>query len=242
MLIQRWSRTSYIPKRKKCVFSRCFFRIYIIRSSYHQHPSPATSQVEISDSISVVETTADHTTTDHMPTPPPSAESITNQPKSINLDDIALNSPSSQIVGTPFATDNTRFEYPFPDTNQNCSSGSSSGASDFSGSLPSSSSSTSFPTSLASSQMQLSFPPPSHHPSYNTTHPKMKVQANPPIPPNLVKRRLRWSLRLLGRRKSSSGSQQSMTSDESTTTNITDEQQFVSPPGSPIQEPERVKR
>ena len=168
-------------------------------------------------------------------------ESITTRPKSINLDDIPLNSPSSQIVGTPFAIDNTRFEYPFPDTNQNCSSGSSSATSDFPGSVPSSSSSTSFPTLSASSQItQLSFPPPSHHPSYNTTHPKMKLQANPPIPPNLVKRRLQWSLKLLGRRKSSAGSQQSMTSVESFMTNVTDGQQSTSPPGSPTQE--RVKR
>ena len=177
-----------------------------------------------------------------MPGLPLSAESITHRPKLINLDDIPLNSPSSQIVGTPFANDNTRFEYPFPDTNQNCSSGSSPATSDFSGSAPSSSPSTSFPTLSTSSQVltQLSFPPPSHHPSYNTTHPKLKVQANPPIPPNLVKRRLRWGLKLLGRRKSSAGSQISTTSDESTMTDITDGQQPVSSPESPIQE--RVKR
>ena len=195
----------------------------------------------MSDSISiatVVETT-DHHTTDHIPGSLPSAESVANRPKSINLDEIPLNSPSSRIVGTPFAIDNTRFEYPFPDTNQNCSSGSSSTTSDFSGSdrsAPSSSSSTSFPTLSTSSQLltHLSFPPPSHHPNYNTTHPKMKLQANPPVPPNLVKRRLRWSLNLLGRRKNSTASQQSATSDESTGTNITDGGQL---PGSPLESP-----
>lgn len=221
MLIQQWSRTSYLQKLKKCVFLVALL-IYTIRS-YHsfilpQHPS-LTSQVDTPDSISiatVVETTADHTT-DHMSSLPSSPESITNWPKSKNLDDIPLNSPSSQIVGTPFSNDNTRFEYPFPDTNQNSSSESSSG-------------------SAPSSQIltQFSLPPPSH-PSYNSTHPKMKVHADPPIPPNLVNRRLRWSLRLLGRRKSSTGSQQSTTSDES----ITDRQLPASPP-SPIQE--RVKR
>jgi len=201
-----------------------------------QHLTGLTSQVDISDSISipkVVETTAsgDHTT-DHMPNLPPSAESITNWPKLMNLDEIPLNSPSSQFVGTPYAIDNTRFEYPFP---ENSSSESSSDSSDFS--VPSSSSSTSFPTLSTSSQLstQLSFPPPSHRPSYNTTHPKMKVQANPPIPPNLVKRRL--CSRLLGRRKSSTGSQQSTTSDEFA---MADGQQPASPPESSFQE--RVKR
>jgi hypothetical protein len=159
---------------------------------------------------------------------PPSPESITIWPKSINLDDIPLNSPSSQIVGTPFANDQTS------------SSGSSSATTDSSsGTAPSSSSSTSFPPLSASSQVitQLSFPPPSHHPSYNTTHPKLKVQADPPIPPNLVKRRIRWSLKLSGRRKSSTGSLQSTTSNESI---MTDGQQPASRPDSPIQD--RVKR
>ena len=243
MLIQQWSRTSYLQKLKKCVFLIPFSYLYHSFIPVSQHPSP-TSQVDISDSVSiatVVETTGDHTT-EHMPSLPPSAESITSRPKSIKLDDIPLNSPSSQIVGTPYAIDNTRFEYPFPDTNQNCSSGSSSATSDLSTSVPSSSSSNSFPTLSTSSQIltQLSFPPPFHHPSCNTTHPKMKLQTNPPIPPNLVKRRLRWSLGLLGRRKSSTGSQQSTTSDESTMSDIRDGQQPVSPPGSPIQE--RVKR
>ena len=230
-------------------FSRCYSHtVFIFNRSCHsfilpQHPS-LTSQVDMSDSMSiatVVKFTSDHTT-DDMSSLPPSAESITHRPKPINLDDIPLNSPSSQIVGTPFANDNTRFEYPFPDSNQNCSSGSSPAASDLSGSAPSSSSSTSFPTLSTSSQVltQLSFPPPSHHPSYNTTHPKLKVQANPPIPPNLVKRRLRWSLKLLGRRRSSTGSQLSATSDESTMTNGTDGQQPASPSESPTQE--RVKR
>ena len=202
-----------------------------------------TSQVDISDSISiatVVEST-DHSTDNMMPSSP---ESITNRPKSLHLEEMPLNSPSSQIVGTPFANDNTRFEYPFPDTNQNCSSesASSSATSDFSGSVPSSSPSTSFPTLSSSSQIltQLSFPPPSHHPPYNITHPKMKVQTNPPIPPNLVKRRLRWSLKMLGRRKSSTGSQLSATSDDSAMTDFSDGHQPASPSGAPIQE--RVER
>ena len=168
----------------------------------------------------------------------PSPASITSRPKSfqIQLDDIPLNSPSSQIVGTPYANDTTRFEYPFPDTNQsgNSEESSSGTTSDFCGSVPSSSPSTSFTSSQILTQ--LSFPPHSHHPTYNITHPKMKVQTNPPIPPNLVKRRLRWSLKMLGR-KSSTGSQQSTTSDDSIITDISDGQEPASPIGvSPIQE------
>ena len=231
---------------EKVCLSRCcylyiihfFYIIYIISS---QQPS-FTFQVDISDSISiatVVENTG-HTTDQMSPSPEP----ITTRPKSINLDDIPLNSPSSQIVGTPFANDKTRFEYPFPDTNQICSSGSSTATSDQSSPvLLSSSPSSSFPTLSTSSQLltQLSFPPSSHHPSYNITHPKMKLQTDPPIPPNLVKRRLRWSLKLLGRRKSSTGSQQSTTSEDSTMSDISDGQpQPASPSGAPVQE--RVKR
>ncbi|KAF8813409.1 hypothetical protein BYT27DRAFT_7084257 [Phlegmacium glaucopus] len=158
-------------------------------------------------------------------------------PKSINLDNLPLHSPS-QIVGTPFANDNTRFEYPFPETNRTCSSGSDPPTPGFSSPTTSSPSSGSFPTLSTSSQLltQLSFPPSSHYPSHNATHPKMKVQANPPIPPNLIKRRLKWGLNLLGRRRSSAGSQQSLKSDESTMANITDGQEAASPPGSPTQE------
>jgi hypothetical protein len=219
-------------------------------SLYHSfilpQDSASTPQVDsdISDSISigtVVETIGDHTTDSHMPSLPTSAKPIAIMPKAINLDVLCLHSPSSQIVGTPFANDNdnTRFEYPFPDTREACGSGSSPATSDFSiPATPASPSSNSFPTLSTSSQMltQLSFPPSSHCPSYNPTHPKMKVQTNPPIPPTLVKRRLRWSMSLLGRRRSSGASQESTTSDELTMANITDGPQACSPPGSPIQE------
>ena len=241
MLVTRWSRTSCLPSLRKCVFSPLPFFFFF--PLYHafilpQH-SDSTPQLDsdISDSISiatVVETIGDHTT-DHMPSSP----IIAIKPKSINLADLPLHSPSSQIVGTPFANDDTRFEYPFPDTNQTSGSGSSSATSGFSSPATSASpTSSSFPTLSTSSQMltQLSFPPSSHHPIYNATHPKMKVQPDPPIPPNLIKRRLRWSLNLLGRRKSSVGSQQSTMSDESTIANNTDGQQVAIPPGSPIQE------
>ena len=202
-------------------------------------PSHSAPNKDISDSIAVVGTIGDHTS-DHMPDLPTSSEPIAMLPKLINLNNLPLHSPSSEIVGTPFANDNTRFEYPFPCANQTCGSGSSSVTSG--PTSPSTSpSSSSFPALSTSSQMlkQLSFPPPSHRPSYNVTHPKLKVQADPPVPPNLLKRRLRWNLSLLGRKKSISGSQQSMTSDESITPNFAHGQEIASPPGSPIQE--RVK-
>ena len=156
----------------------------------------------------------------------PSAESALRRPKSIILGDIPLHSPSSEIVCTPFAID-TRFEYPFPDISQNCGSGSSSATSDFFNPAPSTSpSSNSFP--ILSTSPQLSFL------SYNATHPKMKIQANPPIPPNLIKRHLRRTLNLLVRRRSSGSNQQSTTSDGSAMANNVDEpeQQALTPPGS----------
>jgi hypothetical protein len=36
-------------------------------------------------------------------------------PKLTNLDQLTLHSASSQMVSTPFATDSTKFEYPFPE-------------------------------------------------------------------------------------------------------------------------------
>ena len=172
----------------------------IIRFIIPQHVA-STPQVDsdISDSTStatVVEPIGDNTS-HHMPSLPLTAEPGKTSPKPIKGDDISLNSPSSQIVGTPFAVDSTRFEYPFPDTNQNSGSGSSSATLDL---TPSSSrtspSSTSFPGSLT----QLSFPLPLQ-PSYKVTHPMMKVQANPPIPPTLIKRRHRWNVQNVQRWK-----------------------------------------
>ena len=181
------------------------------------------------DIIAVVGTLGDHTT-DHMPDLPTSSEPIAMLPKLIDLNNLPLHSPSSEIVGTPFANDNTRFEYPFPGANQTCGSGSSSVTSG----PTSPSTSPSFPALSTSSQMlkQLSFPPPSHRPSYNVTHPKLKVQADPPVPPNLVKRRLRWNLSLLGRKKSTTGNQQNTTSDESMTANFAHGQEIASPPSN----------
>ncbi|KAK2462971.1 hypothetical protein APHAL10511_005023 [Amanita phalloides] len=122
------------------------------------------------------------------------------------MTDLALHSPSP-IVGTPFAT-SARFEYPFPD----CSASSSSLAA----SLASSSSS---PGSHSS--CPLNFPislPPSvhfHRPfafvsqpslssaatnSHSPTHPKLRLQ-NPPVPPTLIKKRIRWNLSYLARKK-----------------------------------------
>ncbi|KAK7030697.1 hypothetical protein R3P38DRAFT_868649 [Favolaschia claudopus] len=126
-----------------------------------------------------------------------------------NLADLALHSPSSMIVGTPFSDiHSTRFEYPFPEDKP------SSSASELRSHTPpqtsptfsSLSSSPSSSAIVSASQPQLalnappalhhfpaSFPPPSELPSYS--HPKMRT-VEPPVPPALVKRRQRFTLGL----------------------------------------------
>ncbi|KIM39369.1 hypothetical protein M413DRAFT_198074 [Hebeloma cylindrosporum] len=146
-------------------------------------------------------------------------------PELADLSDLSLHSPSSQIVGTPFATDSTtKFEYPFPDAPAS-SSGSlppqqfsgvvSPSANTLSMSIiagnpdsPPLESCSSFPMlSTARSPSNPSSPVVSSEmPSYNPAHPKLKA-IDPPIPPSLAKKRGRWSLALgsLGRRTSFSG-------------------------------------
>ncbi|KAF9457855.1 hypothetical protein BDZ94DRAFT_1272109 [Collybia nuda] len=147
--------------------------------------------------------------------------SLLQMPGPMNLTDLTLHSPSSQIVGTPFATNSTRFEYPFPvgssatETHQaNSLTSSPSFPSLVSGStFPGTSSSSSSPQSLATtppSLSQFSTVFPLELPNYSPTHPKMRT-GNPPVPPGLVKKRGRWSFGLLRRRSSNSsnGSQSS---------------------------------
>ncbi|RDB24381.1 hypothetical protein Hypma_008503 [Hypsizygus marmoreus] len=150
------------------------------------------------------------------PSPEPAAASTQSESEmhlAIALPDLALHSPSTQILGTPFATDSSRFEYPFPDT---------SPAAD----IPSTASSSliltsAFPSLSAGSQQSLTavspptlssyqptLPPPLELHNYTPTHPKMKT-GSPPVPPGLAKKRQRWSLGLLRRRSSSHGSQSS---------------------------------
>ncbi|KAH9481798.1 hypothetical protein JR316_0006325 [Psilocybe cubensis] len=154
------------------------------------------------------------------PSPPASARSspgrLSIMPGLTDLSDLILHSPS-QIVGTPYVTNSTRFEYPFPDTSSSPASGSPPMTSVFPSPVPSGSSFPAISASPSSSQISsqtLSYPLSSPDaPTYNSAHPKLKASANPPIPPSLAKKRTRWSLNLMGRRKSSSaGSQSSSTS------------------------------
>ncbi|PPQ79105.1 hypothetical protein CVT25_002898 [Psilocybe cyanescens] len=145
---------------------------------------------------------------------------ILTMPGLADLSDIILHSPS-QIVGTPYAINSTRFEYPFPDTVSTHSSGSPPTSSPMNSVLsPPVASGSSFPViSTSASSSQISSPTffypisSSNISSYNSAHPKLRTQTNPPIPPSLARKRTRWSLNLIGRRKSSSaGSQSSATS------------------------------
>ena len=131
---------------------------------------------------------------------------------------LTLHSPS-HIVGTPFATSSTRYEYPFPDTpGSSLSSPASSPGSSSTTTSHASFSQVSFsfnlPRSLPSSAQfhrsitLLSTPstaPASgaavNHPA--PAHPKLRLQGPPPIPPTLIKKRHRWTLGYLGRKRDS---------------------------------------
>jgi hypothetical protein len=122
--------------------------------------------------------------------------------------DLTLHSPS-EIIGTPFATSSTRFEYPFPDS----SSSQSSPEPLFqqSPTLPPLTTSISS-VSLTSTTSNHSFSLPQDLPSFS--HPKLRSSRDPPIPPGLARKRHRWSLALTGRRRSNAGSFDSDRSDE----------------------------
>lgn len=132
----------------------------------------------------------------HSRSPPPGTINMTGL--RTTLPDIPLNSPSTNIVGTPFAYTNTPFEYPFPET-----------PADSTSSLPS------HPCFRPGSPYG-TFQPPPHPPppadghpsnfggSFSLIHPKYKAEppaSPPPIPPSLKKKR--WSLNFLGRRRTS---------------------------------------
>ena len=160
----------------------------------------------------------------------PNAPTMSSLPK---LGDLSLNSAeTSQIVGTPFATDSKPFEYPFPPDMQH---------SDFSSRSVSTTSSVHTSPALMTTQwgstyLSASTSPtmiPGHHqasigdytPPLSTssgsasssiasstssfastpmTHSKLiaPVYTNPPIPPSLIKKRPKWGLGMIGRRRS----------------------------------------
>ncbi|KAF8703628.1 hypothetical protein AX14_014189 [Amanita brunnescens Koide BX004] len=129
---------------------------------------------------------------------------------------LALHSPS-HIVGTPFATSSTRYEYPFPDctTSSLSSPASSPGSSSTSHSsysqvsfsfnlplsLPQSAQFHRSITLVASPSAVPTSGAPANHPS--PTHPKLRLQGPPPIPPTLIKKRHRWTLGCLARKRDS---------------------------------------
>ncbi|KAG6840087.1 hypothetical protein C0991_009064 [Blastosporella zonata] len=126
-----------------------------------------------------------------------------------NTTDVAFHSPATEIIATPFTTD-SRFEYPFPNTN------SSSPSIILNSSFPPVSSPvpipatpnthnlsglSSAPASITSFSPIFSFP--ANLPTYSLTHPKIRATP-PPVPPSLAKKRQRWSVTLpLLRRRSS---------------------------------------
>lgn len=141
-------------------------------------------------------------------------------PELADLSGISLHSPSSQIVGTPFATDSTKFEYPFPDVSPSGSTSPQQPSAVISPSAttlfmsgiaghpdsPPLESCSSFPMlstaisqtytpSNVSSYSPLSPLAPSEMPPYNPAHPKLRT-TNPPVPPSLAKKRTRWTLGL----------------------------------------------
>lgn len=129
----------------------------------------------------------------HSRSPPPGIINMSGL--RTTLPDIPLNSPSTNIIGTPFAhtTSNTPFEYPFPEIPDS--------------SLPSH---PAFRSGSPYGTFQSPHLPISveRHPSrsgtFNLIQPKFKVEAPispPPIPPSLKKKR--WSLNILGRKRTS---------------------------------------
>lgn len=120
-----------------------------------------------------------------------SAPSSSSRPMP-SIDHLSFHSPSSEIIGTPFDTNSSPFEYPFPETSDSDSSSSPQLVSPAFASLASGASASRLTALLPS------LPAPILH--HSTSHPKMLV-TNPPVPPSLLKKGHRWSLSIKGRRK-----------------------------------------
>ncbi|KAG6871233.1 hypothetical protein C0993_003627, partial [Termitomyces sp. T159_Od127] len=119
--------------------------------------------------------------------------------------DVAFHSPAREkILGTPFATDSSRFEYPFPNASSDPILSSPLPAP---APVPTShtypvNGLSSSPTACSSFSPLFSSSFPASFPTYTLTHPKMRATP-PPVPPSLKKRQ-RWSLTLpILRRRSS---------------------------------------
>ncbi|KAF6759773.1 hypothetical protein DFP72DRAFT_116359 [Ephemerocybe angulata] len=149
-------------------------------------PSETAVSTPSSSDVSSLQTPAD---TDPIAIPAPKTDMTT----------MHFHSPSSQIVGTPFATSSTPFEYPFPQSTSGSTSSSHfssyPASSAFSIAAPPPPSPPHMPLSLPSTTttlsltlampMTLDFSP---HSQISLTHPKMRTTP-PPIPPSLLKKR-----------------------------------------------------
>jgi len=139
----------------------------------------------------------------HSRSPPPGIINMSGL--RTTLPDISLNSPSTNIIGTPFAhtTSNTPFEYPFPET-PDPSSPVPSHPAFRPGSPYSSFSPPHLPISVERHPSVSVERHPSRSGTFSLIQPKFRVEAPvspPPIPPSLKKKR--WSLNILGRKRTS---------------------------------------
>ncbi|KAF5327096.1 hypothetical protein D9619_004626 [Psilocybe cf. subviscida] len=137
-------------------------------------------------------------------------------PRLVNLSNLKLHSPSSQIVGTPFANDNTRFEYPFPDIPP----------------VEASASTSRTPPPLSSTLMLMT--PKATTPIPANPKLKLKITPNPPIPPTLVAKKAsshmrKWSLAATGQRRSSSGQSNTSVSTTATDTSFSSNRSHPTP-------------
>lgn len=136
--------------------------------------------------------------------------------------DVAFHSPAREkILGTPFTTDSSRFEYPFPNPSSDPILSSSISPLSAPATVPTSHSHpvngfSSSPTANTSFSPLFSSSFPSSFPTYTLTHPKMRATP-PPIPPSLKKRQ-RWSLTLpILRRRNSQPNEATVVPEETET-------------------------
>ncbi|KAG6895432.1 hypothetical protein C0992_001256 [Termitomyces sp. T32_za158] len=142
------------------------------------------------------------------------------QPAMKSHSDIPVHPPAREkILGTPFTTDSSRFEYPFPNASSDPILSSSVSPPPVPAPLPTSHSYpvnglSSSPTAITSFSPLFSSSFPASFPTYTLTHPKLRATP-PPVPPSLKKRQ-RWSLTLpMLRRRTSQPTENTLVPEES---------------------------
>lgn len=110
------------------------------------------------------------------------------------LSNVSLHSPSP-IVGTPFDVKANKFEYPFPDLDEQTSPSVPTNSSPQSISRPPSSGSQHLLSSSPPPHVARNIsPPPINFLNYTPAHPKMRAKnREPPVPPGLITKRRRIS-------------------------------------------------